>query len=113
MQFTESIEQLKAANDPQLGTVVTEATYVLLAQDGTFSDLCIRRVVFDEPVAHSFVNFADLTETLVLGWAKEKLGQVEIDAMKNGMTAKAQEGWAATPVDVVPPWKDNVETAPQ
>lgn len=107
MQFTESIEKMKVTKDQQLGSVVTEVTYVLLGQDGTFSDVCMRRVVLDEPVAHSFTNFEELTETTVLGWAKEKLGQVEIDAMKNGMTAKAQEGWAATPVDVVPPWMNN------
>lgn len=111
MNFIESIEQMKATIDPHLGSVVSEFIYVLTAIDGDKKDVCVRRIVLDAPSIASFIDFQALSQAQVIEWAVKHLGEEEIDAMKNGMTAKFARPVVEMAVNVTPPWENADQVA--
>jgi hypothetical protein len=105
MIFVESIEQMKAVQNAQLGNVVIEFSYVLTGTDGKKNTMCIRRIILDAPDANAFIQFENLSEQEIIAWAVNHLGQAEIDAMKNGMKAKLAAAEDNQMIEVAPPWQ--------
>lgn len=97
---------MKATQDAILGNVVTEFMYVLTGTNGKNTNACLRRIVLDAPVPNSFIPFNSLSEQNVLTWAINHLSQFEIDAMKNGITAKLNT-IQNSEVEVLLPWQQS------
>lgn len=104
MQFTEKIERMQATIDATFGKIVTEMTYVLTGDNGSQQDICMRRIVLDAPTSDNFIQFGSLSEGDVLAWAVQKLGEQEINAMKNGMQSKMENQSIIASFPVNAPW---------
>ena len=68
---------------------VFTAHYIVSAKDGAYTAGAYGSVSFERPI--SLVPYSSLTETQVLEWVKQKLGDDAIDNMKNVLIAQLNE----------------------
>lgn len=80
---------------------VFTAHYTVDAEDGTYRAGAYGSVGLERPEA-DLVPFADLTEEVVIGWVKEKLGQETIANVETALQTQLNEQAAPTKAAGVP-----------
>ena len=81
---------------------VYTAHYTVDANDGTYSSGAYGSVGLERP-EDEMIPFADLTEELVVGWVKEKLGGGEkVAEIEAALQSQLDEQWNPTKASGVP-----------
>ena len=79
---------------------VYTAHYTLNAEDGTYSAGAYGSLGLERP--DNLIPFDDLTEEMVVGWVKEKLGAEKVDEVEAALQAQLDEKHAPTKAAGVP-----------
>ena len=88
MKTTTKIANLK--RKPTTG-LVFEVTYIMNFELENETDRKVGMIEFEgDETDPNFVPFKDLTETIVLGWVTETLGETEITKIKNEFESRLQ-----------------------
>ncbi len=85
--FTWKISQLE--RETQDGYVFV-AHYTVDANDGTYSSGAYGSIGLERPEGE-MIPFADLTEELVVGWVKEKLGAEQVETVETALQGQLDE----------------------
>lgn len=80
---------------------VFTAHYTVDAEDGTYRAGAYGSVGLERPET-DLIPFADLTEELVIGWVKEKLGEETISNVETALQTQLDEQAAPTKAAGVP-----------
>ena len=99
------IDTLYTKNEGELQDCVVIACYTVSGTDGEFSSSLSDTTKFSV-TGGSFIPYGELTEEVVLGWIKDKLGEngvLSITASLDGQIA-AQKNPPAVPVISPLPW---------
>ena len=105
--FNWSIQQLERHTD---GGVVYVAYWQLSASNGTGSASATGSIGFTEPTQQNFIPFEDLTEEIVIGWVKDRLGEEQVTGLQDGLLVAIAEK-ANPPLASGLPWAPEPETA--
>jgi hypothetical protein len=73
---------------------VYNAHYTISAEDGTYSSSAYGSIGLERP--ESLVPFDDLTEDMVVGWVKDKLGDEKVAEVEVALQAQLDEKHAPT-----------------
>jgi hypothetical protein len=79
---------------------VYTAHYTVNAEDGTYSAGAYGSIGLERP--DTLIPFDDLTEEMVVGWVKEKLGAEKVDEVEDALQAQLDEKHAPTKAAGVP-----------
>jgi hypothetical protein len=79
---------------------VFTAHYTVNAEDGTYSAGAYGSLGLERP--DNLIPFDDLTEEMVVGWVKEKLGAEKVDEVEDALQAQLDEKHAPTKAAGVP-----------
>ena len=90
--FTWKIAQLE--RETADGYVFT-AHYTVDAEDGTYRAGAYGSIGLERPEGE-LIPFADLTEELVVGWVKDKLGEEQVENIEAALQAQLNEQAAPT-----------------
>lgn len=86
--------------------VVYTAHYTVNANDGTYSAGAYGSIGLEQPDPETMIPFADLTEEVVVGWVKEKLGGEEkVAEIEAALQAQLDEQRAPTRAQGTP-WQN-------
>ena len=86
--------------------VVYTAHYTVNANDGTYSAGAYGSIGLEQPDPETMIPFADLTEEVVVGWVKEKLGGEEkVAEIEAALQAQLDEQRAPTRAQGIP-WQN-------
>lgn len=85
--FSWKIAQLERFTEDGL---VFTAHYTVDANDGTYSSGAYGSIGLERPEGE-MIPFADLTEELVVGWVKEKLGTDQVEAIETALQGQLDE----------------------
>lgn len=106
--FTHKITDVKTYSKGGLNNIVHEVRYELEGELNGKKHKSFMPITFTDPDPKNFTDFSKLTEAEILTWVSSKLGQSEIDAMKNGIDSfltEAPDPLAPPVVSSVPlPW---------
>jgi hypothetical protein len=76
------------------------AHYTISASDGTYSSSAYGSLGLERP--DTLIPFDDLTEEVVVGWVKEKLGAEKVTEVEDALQAQLDEKHAPTKAAGVP-----------
>ena len=76
------------------------AHYTVALHDGTYSSSAYGSLGFERP--DELIPYADLTEAVVIGWVKAKLGDEKVQAIEVALHAQVAEQHAPTKAAGVP-----------
>ena len=79
---------------------VYNAHYTISAEDGTYSSSAYGSIGLERP--ESLIPFDDLTEEIVVGWVKDKLGEEKVTEIETALQAQLDEKHAPTKAAGVP-----------
>ena len=79
---------------------VYNAHYTISASDGTYSSSAYGSIGLERP--DSLIPFDDLTEDMVVGWVKEKLGAEKVAEVEAALQAQLDEKRSPTKMAGVP-----------
>lgn len=79
---------------------VYNAHYTVNAEDGTYSAGAYGSIGLERP--ESLIPFDDLTEEIVVGWVKDKLGEEKVTEIETALQAQLDEKHAPTKAAGVP-----------
>jgi hypothetical protein len=79
---------------------VFTAHYTINAEDGTYSAGAYGSIGLERP--DTLIAFDSLTEEMVVGWVKEKLGEEQVQAVSDALQAQIDEKHAPTKAAGVP-----------
>ena len=79
---------------------VYTAHYTVNAEDGTYSAGAYGSIGLERP--DTLIPFDDLTEEMVVGWVKEKLGAEKVTEVEDALQAQLDEKHAPTKAAGVP-----------
>ena len=79
---------------------VYTAHYTVNAEDGTYSAGAYGSIGLERP--DTLIPFDDLTEEVVIGWVKEKLGAEKVTEVEDALQAQLDEKHAPTKAAGVP-----------
>jgi hypothetical protein len=80
---------------------VLAAVFYLDGRDDTYSAYGSDAVLLDEPEGE-LIPFKDLTEELVVGWVKDKLGEEAVEKLEGAVLASLSEQRSPTKAAGVP-----------
>ena len=79
---------------------VYTAHYTVNAEDGTYSSSAYGSIGLERP--DTLIPFDDLTEEVVVGWVKEKLGAEKVTEVEDALQVQLDEKHAPTKAAGVP-----------
>ena len=79
---------------------VYNAHYTISASDGTYSSSAYGSIGLERP--DTLIPFDDLTEEVVIGWVKEKLGAEKVTEVEDALQVQLDEKHAPTKAAGVP-----------
>ena len=79
---------------------VYNAHYTISASDGTYSSSAYGSIGLERP--DTLIPFDDLTEEVVVGWVKEKLGAEKVTEVEDALQVQLDEKHAPTKAAGVP-----------
>ena len=79
---------------------VYNAHYTISASDGTYSSSAYGSIGLERP--DSLIPFDDLTEDMVVGWVKEKLGDEKVAEVEAALQSQLDEKHAPSKAAGVP-----------
>ena len=97
--YTTSLSEFDVHAKNGLTNILKSVRLTITGTNGQAEHKNTMPVFLDDPEANSFVEYAELTQEMVMQWVVDKLGQGEIDALKNGIDAVLN----ATPDPNAPP----------
>ena len=65
--------------------------YTVNAKDDSYSAGAYGSIGLERPEGDTMVPFADLTETMVIGWVKEKFGAEKVQEIESALQAQLDE----------------------
>jgi hypothetical protein len=106
--YTTSLSEFDVHTKDGMSNILKSVRFTITGSNGQAGHKNTMPVFLDDPETNSFIEYADLTEEMVMQWVINKLGQEEIDALKNGIDAvlNAQPDPNAPPkvIRVSAPW---------
>ena len=105
--FIESVGRLRAINSDGLQNVVCTVQYKIVCEYLGERLVNMFDVELPPPDSQSFVDYNNLTQSQVLGWVKESLGQQDIENRKNAMKTMIEQIVAVKeikPQEIASPW---------
>ena len=107
--FKYYISQIKAYNNKQNENIVGEVVFEIIGSLNEKTHTSFFPVQLDAPDFNAFTPYQQLTQEQIISWVTEKIGQAQIDRMKNGIVAVLEytPPEDAEPVlkEVVAPWE--------
>jgi hypothetical protein len=89
--FTHKITDVKTYSKDGLDNIVHTVRYELEGESNGKKHKSFMPITFTEPDPKNFTEFSSLTEAEIFSWVTSKLGQSEIDALKNGIDSFLNE----------------------
>jgi len=87
--YTWSVSKMKTLQEPQ-SNFVSSVDWTLVAKDGDLKVFTQSNIDLD-PSSNTFTPYEQLTEEIVIGWVKEKLGEEMVLDYQNSLAQKLEE----------------------
>jgi hypothetical protein len=84
--------------------VVTTAHWTLTTIDGEYVGSAYGSASFTLDPEAEFIPFADLTETTIIGWVKNHIGEEQVEVLENSVTKQIEEQKNPPIVKPALPW---------
>lgn len=111
IKYTYKITEVKVYSNQQASNIVGEVRFELLAELNGETKKSFFPVEFDAPDYSKFTDYQNLTEQQIIDWVIAKIGQEQVDALKEGLQAQLE---FVPPPDAPPilkpadlPWTQN------
>ena len=89
--FTMDISNAKSTNMYGMNNIIKEVKFILTGTDGVNTMKNFFAVTLDYPETENFIEFENLTRDQIFQWVSNKVGEGQINKLKQGITSQLRD----------------------
>lgn len=108
--YTWTIKNLQTVDEGSetdfVTTVIYNVTCTEIVDEQTYSASLLSSMIFTPTIEEGFVAYTDLTESQVVGWVKDELGEKEVSSIQSSLAQQVDNkiNPPVVPVNKALPW---------